>query len=356
MPLVNNQNYGYIGEFYVGSGTPQKINILLDTGSANSWISGYDKDLSTGDTFREPEDHQDVKITFGSGYLKGYFVNDQLTIGNPDGPLSDKLVLDDYMFGMVTEQTCFHDTFEAIIGLAFPEFAEDGVTPLFDQMMDGSILKHNLFAFHMSMNPKHEDSEVMFGDWNRDKIEDSYNGEPEWHQVEHRLFWSIKLDDILIDGVSLGLCDGDTNCLFTPDTGTSLSTFPKLEMDAFEAAHPEWKKGSNTTCESEHTFGNLTYKINGIDYPIPSSHWMDRKPDGDTNTCNHKIWTLDVGQPGLEHLFIGGDVFMQIYYTIFDRETTDDFPKGRVGFAKAKHTAPEIITHWDANGNYVNEE
>ena len=64
----------------------------------------------------------------------------------------DKLVLDDYMFGMVTEETCFHDTFDAIIGLAYPEFAEPGVVPLFDQMMNAGILKNDLFAFHMSMN------------------------------------------------------------------------------------------------------------------------------------------------------------------------------------------------------------
>ena len=131
MPLINNQNYGYIGKFWVGSGEPQEIKILLDTGSANSWISGFDKEKTTDETFTEPESHGEVKITFGSGYLRGYFVTDQLTIGN-SVDADDKLVLDDYMFGMVTEQTCFHDTFDAIIGLAYPEFAEPGVVPLFD--------------------------------------------------------------------------------------------------------------------------------------------------------------------------------------------------------------------------------
>ena len=160
----------------------------------------------------------------------------------------------------------------------------------------------------------------MFGDWNRDKIEDSYNGVPDWHHVEDRLFWSIQLDDILIDGNSLGLCN-KVNCLFTPDTGTSLLTFPRVEMEAFEAKHPEWTKGAKTECESEHSFGNLTYKINGIEYPIPSSHWIERVPQPDgSNHCSHTIGTLDVGQPNLDHLFIGGDVFMQIYYTIFDRD------------------------------------
>jgi hypothetical protein len=36
---------------------------------------------------------------------------------------------------------------EAIIGLAYPEFAEKGVTPLFDNMMAQKVLKSNMFAF-----------------------------------------------------------------------------------------------------------------------------------------------------------------------------------------------------------------
>ena len=38
MFLQNNNNYGYVGTFYLGSGEYQKIRILLDNGSANSWI------------------------------------------------------------------------------------------------------------------------------------------------------------------------------------------------------------------------------------------------------------------------------------------------------------------------------
>jgi hypothetical protein len=47
MPMKNNNNYGYVGEYFLGSeggpedsctGELQKIRILLDTGSANSWI------------------------------------------------------------------------------------------------------------------------------------------------------------------------------------------------------------------------------------------------------------------------------------------------------------------------------
>lgn len=38
---------------------------------------------------------------------------------------------------------------------------------------------------------------------------------------------------------------------------------------------------------------------------------------------------------------------MQIFYTVFDRNFD------MVGFAKAKHTAPEVVTHYDMKGMYV---
>ena len=204
MDLTNNNNYGYIGKFFLGTvggeddtctGKKQEIRILLDTGSANSWIMSeealpddydeatvsdkkrrhvFDPEKSCGGTFDEPDDDhkQHVHITFGSGDLRGYFVHDTCTIGDIESDNDDdRLILPNYQFGMVTQETAFHSTFDAIIGMAYPKFAEPNVTPFFDSMMEAEILKQNVFAFHMSMNPDEEDSEVMFGDWNVDKID-----------------------------------------------------------------------------------------------------------------------------------------------------------------------------------------
>ena len=70
-PLTNSQNLSYIGELYIGSGTPQKVRAIFDTGSANPWILAkqgtldmdpglevyyFDPELS--DTFFEPPDSE----------------------------------------------------------------------------------------------------------------------------------------------------------------------------------------------------------------------------------------------------------------------------------------------------------
>ena len=218
MTLDNTENMGYVGEFYLGSESPQKIRALFDTGSANSWIlskeageivseakkqehNWFDKSLST--TFTEPEDDQKqwVKINFGSGYLNGYFVHDSCTLGDLDDA-SNQLVIENYMFGLVIENSAFTENFDAIVGMAYPEFAEPGVVPFFDGLMEEGVLDKNVFSFHMSMNPDEEASEMLLGGWD----ESRFTGDLSWYEVVNRRFFSIELDDILVDGTSLGLC------------------------------------------------------------------------------------------------------------------------------------------------------
>ncbi len=48
--------------------------------------------------------------------------------------VSNQLKVDDWTFGLVVEQSVFDTRFNALIGMAYPEFAEPGVTPLFEAL------------------------------------------------------------------------------------------------------------------------------------------------------------------------------------------------------------------------------
>jgi len=82
----------------------------------------------------------------------------------------------------------------------------------------------------MSMN-KDEQSILSFG-----AIDDSkYSGEIKYYPVKDQLFWSIQLDDVLVDGKSTGYCQKKgVNCLITPDSGTSAITFPSAAFSDFD--------------------------------------------------------------------------------------------------------------------------
>ena len=128
--------------------------------------------------------------------------------------------------------------------------------------------------------------------------------------------------------------------MITPDSGTSLITFPSWAFRQFASQH-----GKRTVCnkDDEYHYGKLTFVIGGTNYDLPSHHWMERDVSVDQSEgwCQTTIGQLDVGR-GLDNLFIAGDMFMQEFYSVFDRD------RDMVGLAPARHTASEQVFHWNA--------
>lgn len=63
--------------------------------------------------------------------------------------------------------------------MAYPSFAEKGVTPLFEQLRKSGKLAQNVHSWYLSQNPD-EESEIMIGGWNTDHFNEQ---ELVWHPV-----------------------------------------------------------------------------------------------------------------------------------------------------------------------------
>jgi pepsin A len=134
-----------VGTLYVGN-PPQKVRTIFDTGSTNMWVLSslcesegclngdnfvYDPTLSGSFV---PTD-VGCEIEFGSGPLEGFFGFDDIRVGG--GNITHELLhIKDQSFGIVTKESIFDDSFDAICGLAYPAMGEGIGTPLFDSMMD----------------------------------------------------------------------------------------------------------------------------------------------------------------------------------------------------------------------------
>lgn len=183
------------------------------------------------------------------------------------------------------------------------------------------------------------------GGWNPDRI--VKNEEITWHEVVDQLFWSLKLDDVKVGGKSLGICD-DRDCWMTPDSGTSQLCMPDWAYHKW--LNTEW--GNEYFCGEggEQSRPELTFVIDGKDYSIPSHHWNERqaRPNGE-GICSPTISPLTINQPRQENLFIIGDLFMQVFYSIFDRDNN------RVGLVHAHHENKEEVTVWDTYGRLADK-
>ena len=69
-------------------------------------------------------------------------------------------------------------------------------------------------------------SELMLGDYNTDRLDSDIN----WHEGRGKMYWTMELDDILINGKSMQICKASPNdprtCRVMPDSGTSYMTMP----------------------------------------------------------------------------------------------------------------------------------
>ncbi len=105
----------------------------------------------------------------------------------------------------------------------------------------------------------------------------------------------------------------------------ALKTFKKLN----------YQQGVECAYGGEQSFADLIFVIDNAEYAVPSHHWNEREVDKSLplgGRCFSTITSLDIMQPGHQNLFILGDSFMQIFYTVFDRDLD------RVGFGLARHT------------------
>lgn len=97
-----------------------------------------------------------------------------------------------------------------------------------------------------------------------------------WSPVLVKYMYGIQLDDILVNGESLGLCGpngkNQTNCLVTVDSGTSYMSAPTWAYNEFKGKIPT--VDSPIDCTSTTDFGNLTFIINGRSFTFEPSEWV----------------------------------------------------------------------------------
>jgi cathepsin D len=330
--LNNYLDAQYYGEISIG--TPaQKFQVVFDTGSSNLWVpskkcswtcvacfmhSRYDQTASS--TYMKNDTA--FNITYGSGSMKGFCSVDNVCIG--------ELCADKQIFAEATDLpgvTFVAAKFDGILGLGYPSIAVNKITPVFNTLVEQGKVDP-VFAFYFNRDPNGEvGGEITFGGVD----EAHYSGDITWLPVTRQAYWQFKVDAVRsnTDGTTLG-CDG--GCQMIADTGTSLITGPKEDIEkiqTFIGAKPFLHGEYLIDCNNIATLPPISFVIGGKEFTLKGEDYVMKITQQGVTQCISGFMSLDIPPPS-GPLWILGDVFLGRFYSVYD------FKNNRVGLADSK--------------------
>ncbi|XP_074854092.1 pepsin A-like [Carettochelys insculpta] len=310
-PLSNYMDVEYYGTISIGT-PPQEFSVLFDTGSSNLWVPSIycSSPACTNHNRFNPSDsstyeatNDSLSIQYGSGSMTGILAYDTVRVAG--------IVDTNQTFGLSETEpgTAFeYSEFDGILGLAFPSIASSGATPVFDNMMNESLVSQDLFSVYLSSNNQ-SGSFVMFGD-----IDSSYySGSLNWIPLSAETYWQITMDSLTINGETIACSN---SCQAIIDTGTSLLAGPPTDIFNIESylGISDGMVGQGVNCSAMSSLPDIVFTINGIEFPVPASAYIT----DESGSCSSGFETIDIPTSSGE-LWILGDVFISQYYVVFDR-------------------------------------
>lgn len=320
IPLSLIDEVQFIGQIEIG--TPrQPLSVIFDTGSGNILIlsnrcksdickntASFKHNLSN--TYTPLGDM--IEIDFVSGGISGQLSKDDISIGG--------ITIPQQSFGEILneEGNIFQDApFSGIVGLGYPDLAIPGINPVLDSLMKGKSLKKNIIGFSFNK----EGGKTTFGYVDKN----AYKGKIDYYKVIDKYYWTIEIKDIQLNGKSLGYCK-DKICKAAIDTGTSLIAGPSDELNTLLN-----KILVDDYCIGIENAPVITFIFdNGKKYDLEPEDYILEFKQNDIKQCKALMMPVDVEEPH-GPLWILGVLFMQKYYTVFDRDNN------RVGFALANN-------------------
>ncbi|KAK6308552.1 hypothetical protein J4Q44_G00218230 [Coregonus suidteri] len=317
--MTNDADLSYYGVISIGT-PPQSFKVIFDTGSSNLWVpsvSCSSQACQNHAKFNPAQSttfswaNQPVSIQYGTGSMTGQLAYDTVSVGG--------ISVTQQIFAASQTEAPFMAIMVAdgILGLAFPNLAASGATPVFDNMMTQGLVSQNLFSVYLSRNSA-EGSVVSFGD-----IESNYyTGQITWIPLSSETYWQINMDSVTINGNTVA-CNG--GCQAIIDTGTSQIVGPTTEIkniNSWLGATADKYGDALVNCNNIPNMPEVTFTLNGNAFTISASAYTSQ--DWLSNSCR-----TGFGNGGTQQLWILGDVFIRQYYAIFDRQNNS------VGLAQA---------------------
>ncbi|KAH7339974.1 aspartic peptidase domain-containing protein [Rhizoctonia solani] len=311
----------------VGFGSPPTYyELLIDTGSAYTWLGAAKKYVETKTSFKQA--NQSFYVAYGSGSAVGAHYKDLVT-------LSPSLSITNKSFGVASSTNGVDGSFDGILGLGPAALGKNVVTPnngkpvptIMDALVAQKKIERNVFgvSFAPTASRSVVNGELTFGGTNAQK----YTGKLNWvgttKQEPWNQYWgfeqSIKYGNETLQPSSAGVVD----------TGTTLIYITPKAFKAYSDALPGSKIDQSTKLleipkESASKMKSLFFVINGVSYDM----------GGKADAYYSVISALSDFEADTGSNFINGYVFLERFYTAYDAS------KSRIGFAITPSTFANV--------------
>ncbi|SPC67550.1 related to aspartic protease [Ustilago sp. UG-2017b] len=301
----------------LNGGTPSRdYEVVLDTGSADLWISSQYYQPSQSSSFNNRSTPFDIQ--YGSGEVAGYQATDTFSLSGT--------TVQDLNFAVATQVSSglTSSNMEGIMGMGFQRLASSGEPPFW---IAAGVDTFSFYLERASLSSS--DSTQPGGVFTLGGTNSSlYQGDVSYNPLIEELYWMVRLGGI-------GTRDSDVtlNSLTRAaiDTGTTLIGGPDSVVQSLYAQIP----GSQSQGNGYYSFPcrtsvGATMTFNGIQYSIPDSDFIAGTLDSSGSQCLGAFFGLgSSSQTDLQ--WIVGDAFLKNVYSIF---TTNGNGNGAaVGFA-----------------------
>ncbi|GAB1867616.1 Lysosomal aspartic protease [Camponotus japonicus] len=318
-------------------GTPQQeFKVMFDTGSANLWV--FSKNCTTpacskhnqydsarSETYNSVTNNGHfifIDLSYGGFYARGFLSTDIVNVAN----LNVRNQIFAEAVCISNEDLLNRQKIDGLLGLSYSNISVDGITPVFDNMIEQGLVSSRIFSFYLNREISADlGGELILG--GSDPA--YYEGDFTYIPVTVKGYWQITIDRIKMK--SEDLCE--ESCQAIVDTGSSLILGPELDIaNIYTLIGVDERK--RLDCNRIFQLPTIRFIMGGKAFDLTGKDYIIR-PQRNKNICITLF--LETKKFGNEVKWILGMPFIGRYYTEFDME------KDRVGLALAKSSSKSIL-------------
>ncbi|XP_025265075.1 lysosomal aspartic protease-like [Camponotus floridanus] len=336
--LTNFKNVNYYGS--IGIGTPQQeFKVVFDTSSANLWLFSKKCTIpacsrrhqyDSTDSYTCIPNNTYIYIGYNDYNVNGFLSTDTVNVANLNVKnqtfaevidVSDVNIVLNLFANNLYINILDKQRFDGLLGLSYSHISQNGITPVFDNMIQQGLVSSRIFSFYLNRDTSADlGGKLTFG--GSDPA--FYEGDFTYIPITKKGYWQFTIDSIQINDYIW--CE--KSCQAIADTSTWKIIGPGMDVsliNRFFETNPQGR----VNCNRIFQLPIIRFNLGGKMFNLTGKDYMIRHPDNES-ICVTVFWKHNPTYDD-EVKWVLGMPFIGRYYTEFDME------KNRVGFALAKN-------------------